>query len=385
MNKKLKNIVRQIHLWLGLITGLIVFVISVTGCIFVFEEEIRDYTQKDYLYVPVQQKPFIGLERIIENFEKKESGSAISGIRIINKEPNATVSITSTKKKVYYFNPYDGSLVKKTGRDWLSTVQLIHTSLLLGETGKTITGFSVLIFLVMLITGLILWFPNQLRLLKQSLSIKWKASFKRVNYDLHNVLGFYASWILIIIASSGLYFAFKEVKTVASFFTGTTLSEGKKQVSAKPSVVAAPAVRYDQMFKEASLKYPGANTTSFSIRKNGALRLRLLYPYQWARKQNTLNFDAETGQLLKAKLYKDFNGADLIEATNYDLHTGRLFGITGKIIAFLASLIAASLPVTGFIIWYKKKWKSGRNKAPRSRKYLTRYGKKDTTLAVDSF
>jgi uncharacterized iron-regulated membrane protein len=231
----------------------------------------------------------------------------------------------------------------------------IHTSLLWGETGKFIQRWAVVIFVIMLITGLVLWFPNQMRLLRQSLKIKWKGSFKRVNYDLHNVLGFYASGILIVISLSGLYFAFKEVKMVASFFTGTKLTDGKKQFTGKSNYSELVSVRYDSLYKTTLNKYPGASSTSFSIRKNGELRLRMIYPYKWARNQNTFYFNEATGQLLRAKLYKDFNGADFIEATNYDLHTGQLFGLFGKIMACVASLISASLPITGVIIWLKRK------------------------------
>lgn len=348
--------IRQIHLWLGLSTGLIVFIVSITGCLYVFEEEIREITQSDRLYVPLQQKPFIGLEQVIGSFEKLASKEKISVIRITNKQPNATIEITA-KKKIYYFNPYDGQLVYKGGRDWLDTVKEIHMTLLLGETGKFIQRWSVVIFVLMLISGLILWFPRQVRLLRQSLSIKWKGSFKRVNYDLHNVLGFYASGILLVISLTGLFFAFKEVKMAASFFTGTKLSAGKTVESVKPVVIEPLARRYSKLYEDMMQQYPGAELTSFSVRKDGELRLRLIYPYRWARNQNTFFFDEANGQLLRAKLYKEYNGADLVEATNYDLHTGRLFGLPGKIIACLAALISASLPVTGLIIWLKKRRK----------------------------
>ncbi len=55
MRKRFKDIIRQIHLWLGLGTGLIVFVVSITGCMYVFEEEIREATQKERLCVPVRK------------------------------------------------------------------------------------------------------------------------------------------------------------------------------------------------------------------------------------------------------------------------------------------------------------------------------------------
>lgn len=354
MNKRVKNVIRQIHLWLGLGTGLIVFIVSITGCIYVFEEEIRIATQQERLYVPAQQKPFIGVGQLIRGFEKSAPGEKISVLRIFNSKPNATVEIGS-KKKAYFFNPYNAELVYKGDHDWLDTVEEIHMTLLLGETGKFIQRWSVVIFVIMLLTGLVLWFPTQLRLLRQSLNIKWKGSFKRVNYDLHNVLGFYASGILIVISLTGLFFAFKEVKMVAGFFTGSQLSAGKVVGTVKPFVKEPLAKRYDRLYQEISRAYPGAQSTSFSVRKGGELRLRLIYPYRWARNQNTFFFDEAGGQLLRTKLYKTFNGADLVEATNYDLHTGRLFGLFGKVVAFIASLISASLPITGLIIWLKKK------------------------------
>lgn len=69
--KQIKNIARQVHLWLGLATGIIVFIISITGCIYVFEEEIRGLSKPEELVVPIQQKPFAGVEKIILNFQKQ--------------------------------------------------------------------------------------------------------------------------------------------------------------------------------------------------------------------------------------------------------------------------------------------------------------------------
>lgn len=362
MKRKFKNAIRQIHLWLGLATGLVVIVIGITGSLYVFEEEIRALTQQEFRLVPVENKPFVGLDKIIADFDQLAAKDKIRSIRINEQIPNATVEITTKKELVYYYNPYTAALVKKKGLDWLEVVQHIHTSLLLGKTGEFIIRWSVVIFVLMLITGLILWFPGQMRLLKQSLTIKRKASFKRLNYDLHNVLGFYASIVLLITALSGLYFAFKEVKTVASFLTGTKLNPGNKVIDASEIKQDSLALRYQEIYQTAKIKYPGAIATNLSLRSGGELRLRMIYPYHWARNQNTFFYKEETGKMLRAKLYANNNNADLIEATNYDLHTGKLLGLPSKILAFLASLIAASLPVTGFIIWLKKRKKTAKKR-----------------------
>lgn len=398
MNRKFKSAILQIHLWLGLATGLVVFIISITGCMYVFEKEIRAYVQKDYNAVPLEKKAFVGLDSIAVSFAKTAPKETITTIRVTNAQPNATVVITSSKKHVYYFNPYTAQLVKKVGRDWLVTIRNTHTSLLLGGPGKFIMRWSVAIFFVMLLTGLVLWFPNQMRLLKQSLTIKWSASAKRINYDLHNVLGFYASGILLVICLSGLYMAFDEVKDAASFLTGTQLSgvkekgpkklgegkkgegkkgEGKKGEGKKGKKAGHKkdegdgdqgegnqeegndkVVNYNEIYTAALAKYPGAIASQLTNRKGGVLRLRLFYPSQWVNNQSTLVYKMTTGKLSTATLYTNFTTADIIESTDLDVHTGSFFGLFGKIVACIVSLISASLPVTGFIIWLKKRKKS---------------------------
>lgn len=358
MTKGFKKTIRQIHLWLGLASGLIVFIVSITGFLYVFEEEIRDFTNKEYLHVPAQNKPFIGLKTIIENYEHLEPKQKITALKINKAEPNAAVQISTKKKKTYYFNPYNGTLINQQGADWLNTVLEIHRTLLLGEVGEFIQGWSVVIFIIMLITGLILWFPKKRRQLKQSLKIKWSGSFQRINFDLHQVLGFYASIFLLLIAFSGTYFKYDAVKKGVSLVTGSKLRKGDEVVSnAKIDSTTIP-VRYSNIYENANAKYPGATSVSFSVRKTGELRLRMTYPNDWARKQNTIFFDGKTGKMLRTKLYKDNNAADVYEASNYDLHTGIFFGLTGKVIWSLVSLIGASLPITGFIIWWKKGRKS---------------------------
>jgi uncharacterized iron-regulated membrane protein len=58
--------------------------------------------------------------------------------------------------------------------------------------------------------------------------------------------------------------------------------------------------------------------------------------------------------------------ADNLMRMNYDIHTGAVIGLSGKIIAFFASLIVASLPITGFYIWWGRKQKNKRKKLERS-------------------
>ena len=89
---------------------------------------------------------------------------------------------------------------------------------------------------------------------------------------------------------------------------------------------------------------------------------------------NVVNFyDQKTLKPLPALMQRDQPYAKLstgekVYRMNFDIHTGQILGLSTKILAFFACMIGASMPITGFIIWYNRKWgkKTSRRKA---RKY----------------
>jgi uncharacterized iron-regulated membrane protein len=74
-------------------------------------------------------------------------------------------------------------------------------------------------------------------------------------------------------------------------------------------------------------------------------------------KSNDLYFNKYTGKLLNGDYYKNLTNGEKFIQMNYDIHVGAIGGLPTKILAFLASLAAASLPVTGFLLWMGRKKK----------------------------
>lgn len=76
-------------------------------------------------------------------------------------------------------------------------------------------------------------------------------------------------------------------------------------------------------------------------------------------------FHPTTGELLQRLPHAAKSNGRKLGDMNYDLHTGQILGLGGKILAFLASLISASLPITGTLLWWgrKRKSKAGGKKA----------------------
>ncbi|MEM0941440.1 MAG: PepSY-associated TM helix domain-containing protein [Bacteroidota bacterium] len=93
--------------------------------------------------------------------------------------------------------------IKDVTSDFFQTIFAINWSLFLKEDiGQTIVGFATLLFVIMLITSLVLWWPQNKKAFKVNTWFRWKSDtkWKRKNYDLHNIVGFYSMFLVIFIA-----------------------------------------------------------------------------------------------------------------------------------------------------------------------------------------
>lgn len=379
----------KLHLWFGLSIGLIIFIVSVTGALYVFKDEIENFTRKDVIYHNEQ------------NIDQKK----ILPIRVLEKSVDAQlqekfkihwVNVPIDKKmsyqfywyehnteawnyfdefpiyKVAYVNPYNGKVLRvydeKNG--FFQIVKTIHWSFLLKQDwGKYVVGIPVIIFIIMLISGIILWWPKNKAARKQRFSFKWKniKSWKRKNYDLHNVLGFYTSIFALIFSITGLFYAFFVVQAMiyVVFSGGNTVFPDFSHITTKAPIEARNETTLDKVISTVQTKYP--NSYGFSVdlghphmddheHPNFSVFVKhLSYSYH---KNSSLIFDENSGELLHTRDHDDKDLGEKAVAANYDVHVGSILGLPTKIIAFIVSIICASLPVTGFMIWWGRRKKT---------------------------
>jgi uncharacterized iron-regulated membrane protein len=272
--------------------------------------------------------------------------------------------------QLVFLNPYSGKILKdkNMNRDFFRVVLMGHFYLWLPPNiGQPIVASATLIFLVMMVTGLILWWPRNKAARKQRFTIRWNAKWRRVNYDMHNVLGFYATWICIFIAITGLVMGFEWFAKSVYFVSsgGKTLPPHEHPVSDTTRVAAAGAAPGDQVYmymaalakpgESYGIYYPSAATgviEGFVNHRPGTYYDADYYHYD----QYTVKELPATG--VYAGAFKDAAIEDKIARMNYDIHVGAILGLPGKIMAFFGSLICASLPITGFMIWRGRKKKS---------------------------
>ncbi|KQK26960.1 peptidase [Chryseobacterium aquaticum] len=379
----------KLHLWFGLSIGLIIFIVSVTGALYVFKDEIENFTRKDVIYHNEQniaQKqilPIRVLEKAVDNQVKEKFKIHWVNVPIDKKmsykfywyEHNTNAWNYFDEFPIYkvaYVNPYDGKVLRvydeKNG--FFQIVKMIHWSFLLKQDwGKYVVGIPVIIFIIMLISGIILWWPKNKAARKQRFSFRWEniKSWKRKNYDLHNILGFYASIFALIFSITGLFYAFFVIQTMmyAVFSGGNTVYPDFSHITTKAPLEARKDTTLDKVINTVRTNYP--NSYGFSVdlghphmddheHPNFSVFVKhLSYSYH---KNSSLIFDENSGELLHTHNHEDKDLGEKAIAANYDVHVGSILGLPTKIIAFIVSIICASLPVTGFLVWYGRRKKT---------------------------
>ena len=359
-----RKLINDIHLWLGLASGIILFLVCLSGTILTFEHEIKDFFADDFIVEKTENKELVST--LVTNLKVAEMGF-VTGVAIAadEKEPyvfNVKKDLKERRGSKVLVNPFSSEIktVQKTSADaFLMSMFRLHRWLLLDiKIGRPIVGIATIIFLIISISGLYLWFPKKLkwRNIKQGFKIKTKANWKRINHDLHNTLGFYACIFLVIMGITGLCWSFEGYKEGLGDLIGAKIfnrSSPKLKVEKNPE---NKVISVDEAIQIANktLAYKGDLSVTFPNKKSN---------YYSFRKTNEANFSPVTsdrlyvgssGEVLAVDYFKDkplnVQFASLIKP----IHTGGIYGLFSKIIYFLVCLIATSLPVTGTIIWINK-------------------------------
>ena len=353
----------KLHRWLGLASGLVVFVVSLTGAIFTFQDEIRDATQP-WRHVAGAGVAYLPPARLLAAAAARHPGATASYVMYMGPGRSAAVYLTDKADGSYaaFLDPYSGRWLHEQNldRDFFTVVQRIHMYLLLPPAvAKWVVGGAVLVFVGLLVTGLVLWWPRRKTDRRRSFTIKWGARWRRVNYDLHNVLGFYVAGAALVLALTGLVMTFEWVSSAVYFVSNFGRAYPReKAVPAVAAAAAGPAgPLIDQFYQQMRRASPAAEMLYVPAPGPAAAPVYAL-TYRRALRydhRDEYYFHPVSGALLKQLPHAAKSSGAKLSDLNYDLHTGQVLGLGGKIVAFLTSLLAASLPVTGLLMWWGRR------------------------------
>lgn len=417
---RIREIFHQIHLWLGIISGLLLFVVCLSGTIYTFSTDIQKALQPEkYRVATSPQEKRLSANKLVQQAEKQLGDSLkVSSIKIYA-DPKAAGELNLKKKQPedsrqekkdekiemsgkkgknefsseggfgkgkslsgkkgesggqgpkrdrgvnYLINPYTGQVLGTTdgaSAEFFQTMFKLHRWLLLDtEVGRPIVGWATVIFIIIILSGLIIWIPKKAKAWRQGLKVKWSANWKRLNHDLHNTLGFYSSVLLLVMAFTGLTWSFESYKEGFYKFFGQNMASqrGPDMHSTIPNDTLSilQPVNYKYLIQQTDdiLNFKGDYRISVPQKPDDAIRInKNRIGFFALSAADVLIFDRYSGALIHTDIFSEKTFGEKVVRSIKPLHTGEIFGTFSKIIYFLACLIATSLPITGILIWINK-------------------------------
>ena len=214
----MRDCFRKFHLWVSVPFGLVISITCFTGALLVFEDEIASLCGKGVATVIPAGEP-LSLNVVADRVGATlPSDVEVKGIVIPNSPDEAyKVNLSKPKKAAVYVNQYTGEVIGKDERlSFFQNVFRLHRWLMDSNPGegkifwgKMIVGASTLAFVVILITGLVIWWPRNRKMLKNRMLIAVKRGKNRFWYDLHVAGGFYTLLLLLAMTLTGLNWSFK--------------------------------------------------------------------------------------------------------------------------------------------------------------------------------
>ena len=262
-----------------------------------------------------------------------------------------------------FVNPYTGAILEKYSyrETFFYQVFALHRWLLGGDKsiGKYIVGISTIIFLFILITGIILWWPKTKKILKQRLTVKWDAGWKRINHDFHLVFGFYSAIFLFIFAFTGLAWSFEWFNkgiyqvTNSSMTPPTppksTYAANTNRISFDAALASAKTVYNNVEFFNVSAPKDSTETFNVSVLPTDAAH---------ESATNAVYIDQYSGKVAGQLAFENRNLGARVRSSFKPIHTGSIWGTPSKIIAFIVCLLGVTFPITGVIMWINRTRKS---------------------------
>lgn len=399
--KSIRNIFDQIHLYAGLISGLVVIAVCLSGTIYVYNTEIREFMDSELYFVEES-----GNRMSADELRSELEVAAESNVVAVMWNEDADRSVQFTLKKegeegrgsTYYVNPYTAEILgnssdKTATGEFMGYMFSLHRWLLLDrietpilesmgnrDLGRFINGVATLLFLLGVITGIVIWVPNKVKSWKQGLKIKWGANWKRVNHDIHNTLAFYSLIFLFIMGATGPFWSYSWYregwqKTWDTYQEPAPRGEnaGKPKAEQKPELETPieegnlAVLSLEDIFAKtnAELSYAGNIRVSLPSKASDPISVSKYRTGFFARSgSDQLTLSSADLSVTEANLFTDLPWRQQVGRSVKSLHVGDIFGQFSKLLWFVACLIATSLPITGTLIWWNKRKKKTSKKKP---------------------
>lgn len=389
----MRKIFRNIHLWLSVPFGILITLICFSGAALVFEKEVMELCHRELYFVKKVEAAPLPMEQLMTKVAATLPDSvSVTGVNISSDPERAyQVTLSKPRRASMYVDQYTGEITGKYERaPFFNFMFRMHRWLLDSMKqdggifwGKMIVGTSTLMFVFVLISGVVVWWPRTRKALKNSLKIVANKGWRRFWYDLHVAGGMYALVFLLAMALTGLTWSFQWYRTGFYKTFGVEVQPSMGHGNAVANATAkggkrdgkpegregrgahrySPYTNWQQVYEQLAEANPDYKQISVS---DGSASVAVPR-FGNQRGTDRYKFNPRNGEITETTLYKDLDNSGKIRGWIYSVHVGSWGGMLTRILTFVAALIGASLPLTGYYLWIRKKIK----RRPASPKFLS--------------
>ncbi|MGP7815699.1 PepSY-associated TM helix domain-containing protein [Niallia sp. 01092] len=378
----LYNIVWRWHFYAGIIFAPFLIILSITGSIYLFKPQIEQVLYKEYYEVTANGEKVPASEQL--NTVKKQYPDAL--ITKYHPGENSTRSsevTISMNNETYtvFMNPYTGeSIGKLNNKDRImDKIEEIHGELMAGTIGDRIVELAACWAVVLIVTGLYLWFPKKNFKISGILIPRLHKGKKILTRDLHAVPAFWLTAGMLFLIMTGLPWSgfwgtnFQQIATntgkgyppsiwVGSAPTSKIQTKDIAEVPWAAETLGVPTSKV-QGFVPLSIDdvvmiadregiHP-SYTVFIPSTKDGVYTLSAFPPK--AQDEATMHIDQYSGAVLADYRYENYGVIGKIVALGITLHKGWQFGLLNQLASLMICLGIIFVVCSGFYLWLKRK------------------------------
>jgi uncharacterized iron-regulated membrane protein len=356
-----------IHLAVGALAGVVIFIMSVTGVALTYEKQLIEWADRraaahamSTAAATARGTKHAAPEALLARV--KDAGAEPLGITL-RADVSAPATVTLEGAKTLLVNPYIGAVIGEPPariRAFFRTMTMWHRYLALEgasrATGKAITGAANLGFLFLVVSGLYLWCPRAWSWLqfRKVLWFRAAASAKARDFNWHNTIGFWSCVPLAIIVAGVVPISYSWGNTLVYRVMGDTppaAAAPARPAEARPQTYVASGL--DAAWARAVAEVPAWRTMTTRLPTNAAAPIVLTVDEGYGgqpQKRSTITFDRQTGAVIKNETFDRLSAGRRARSWLRFAHTGEFYGLTGQTIAGLASLGGVFLAYTGLAL-----------------------------------
>jgi uncharacterized iron-regulated membrane protein len=356
---KLRNTLIAVHGWIGIVMGLLLVIVSLTGTAIVFQAEL-DQTLNRSLWQVTPQSQHVSLDAPIQSIQAAHPEFPLWFIQAPQTPDQSYVinqKMPNEHRLQTFVNPYTGEILGE--RIWeqslVGFLYALHHDLFAGKIGQIIVGITGVSLLLMAITGILLW--TGWRRLSTGFKVRWGATPALLNYDLHNVGGFISHVFLAILAFTGV------VIVIIHFLPMFNQAPAFKPSPQKPPVALSELLqKADAAIPEGTISF-----IEFPEHDPEKLMVRQKLPDQETGRfdLSTVELNRYSGEVLQVTRVAKAEGLFKFIVPIATLHFGTFGGLPTRILYLLVGLMPTVLLITGLVNWRRRRLSSDRREITR--------------------